>query len=177
MTKIAARMKIATRTLAACAALLLAAAAPAPQRVVMSAQPGSPLDAAARSLVATDLREAARAGETPLLLVGSAVLGSPRDRPVLFVQLQSARECGSSGCSTAAYMQGPKGWRKVLDDVAGPIAVAPERHRGMHDLVVDRHDRWIWNGAAYADTRPAPAVNLRPRHPPPTAARRPKQGA
>jgi hypothetical protein len=31
----------------------------------------------------------------------------------------------------------------------------------MHDLLVHGHDRWIWNGTAYADTLPVPDVKLK----------------
>jgi hypothetical protein len=144
------------------AAIWLIAAGTDPGAVPMSAQPGTELDAIARHLVADDLAEAQAAGETPLVLVGSVQLGSPKDRPALFVQLQSARECGSSGCSTSVFVSGPKGWRKVLDAI-GTIVVDHAQHRGMHDLVVNRQDRWIWDGASYIDTSPAPVLNLRPR--------------
>ncbi len=86
---------------------LLLAAAPAPAStpvpVVLRAQPGTPLDQAARRLSATDLASAQQAGEPPLVLVGSARLGPAAEQPILFVQLQSARDCGSAGCSTTAY--------------------------------------------------------------------------
>ena len=150
-------------SLAAAGAIWLVAAGPVPRPVAMTAQPGTELDATARRLVAADLKEAGQAGDRPLVLVGSARIGGPHDRPALFVQLQSARECGSAGCSTSAYVFGPKGWHKVLDAATGPIIVDPTRHRGMADLVVDRHDRFVWNGQFYTDTRPAPSINLRPR--------------
>jgi hypothetical protein len=143
-------------------ALLLVAAGPAP--VSMTARAGTPLDAVARKLVATDLAEAGRAGDIPLVLLGTAGLGGARDRPALFIQLQSARECGSSGCSSSAYVQGPHGWRKVLDSVTGRIFVDDAVHKGMHDITIDGHDRWVWNGSEYTDTQPGPAVNLTPRH-------------
>jgi hypothetical protein len=149
------------RSILAVLALLSIAAGPAP--VTMTAQAGSKLDAVARQLVATDLAEANQAGDTPLLLLGTAHLGGPRDRPALFIQLQSARECGSSGCSSSAYVRGPKGWRKVLDSVTGRIFVDGAMHKGMHDIIIDGHDRWVWNGSVYADTDSAPAVNLAPR--------------
>jgi hypothetical protein len=31
----------------------------------------------------------------------------------------------------------------------------------MHDLLLGKNDRWVWNGSAYVDTRPAPAVDVR----------------
>ena len=51
-----------------------------------------------------------------------------------------------------------------MDAVSGQIVVAPTEHHGMHDLVVNKTDRWIWSGEAYLDTLPAPQVDLRPRH-------------
>ena len=137
--------------------------------VAMAAQPGTPLDRTARSLVAQDLAEASRSNEAPLLLVGSARLGAASDRPVLFVQLQSPRECGSAGCSTSAYAwikdgRGGGRWAKVLDGVSGQVTVARTKRRGMADLFVDAAP-YAWNGAAYASVQPAPAVDLRPRVP------------
>ncbi len=129
----------------------------------LSAQPGTALDAAARQLVARDLAEARRRGETPLVLVGSARLGrGQQDRPAVFVQLQSARECGSAGCSTAVYLWRRGRWARVLDGVAGRLAVAPTRTRGMADLLTGA-TRYVWNGERYRDARPAPNVDLRPR--------------
>lgn len=141
--------------------------------VALTAQPGTQLGRIARILVADDLAESTRSGEKPLLLVGSARLGTATDRPALFVQLQSPRECGSAGCSTSAYAwlkagSGKGRWTKVLDSVNGEIAVAGTRHRGMADLVVNA-ERYTWTGTAYANTQPAPAVDLRPRKPRPPA--------
>jgi len=132
--------------------------------VALTAQPGTPLDKTARALMAQDLGEASRARERPLVLVGTAQLGTATDRPALFVQLQSPRECGSAGCNTAAYAWIKGKWVKVLDDVSGRIAVSPTKHRGMADLVANT-ERYAWTGTTYANTRPAPAVDLRPRTP------------
>lgn len=142
-------------------ALLAAAAAPAPTPVTLAPQPGTALDHAARDLATQELAEAERAGDTPLLLVSSARLAGPSSDPALFLQLQSARECGSSGCSTLVYLPGRRGWRKVLDGVSGTIAVADTRRGGMRDLLVGT-DRYVWNGTRYVGARPAPAVDLRP---------------
>lgn len=150
---------------------------PGAVRVTLSAQPGSQLDRIARTLVADDLAASARAGEQPLILVGSARLGAATDRPALFIQLQSPRECGSAGCATSAYAwltsrqdktrqekgRQEKGqWIKVLDGVNGEVAVATTKHAGMADLIVNA-DRYTWTGTAYASAQPAPAVDLRPR--------------
>ena len=61
--------------------LVLLAAAPPSGTVELAAQPGTPLDAVARQLVAQDLAEAARRGDEPLLLLGTARLGAARDQP------------------------------------------------------------------------------------------------
>ena len=132
----------------------------------MSAQPGTALDRAARSLVAQDLADAARSGERTLVLVGSARLGAASDRPALFVQVQSPRQCGSAGCSTSVFAWTKGRWLKVLDDTSGRITVAPTRHNGMADLVAHR-EHYVWTGREYASINPAPAVDLRPRVPHP----------
>lgn len=155
----------------ACLALILlpaAAAAPEPggTPVALTAQRGTALDKAARTLVAEELALAARDGETPLVLIGSARLGAASDRPVLFVQLQSPRECGSAGCSTSAYVWSRGRYTRVLDGASGQIKVASTRHGGMADLIANS-ERYTWNGKAYANTRPAPTVDLRPRAPRP----------
>jgi hypothetical protein len=146
--------------------LLAAAPAPktalqaAPTPVTLRAQPGTPLDEAARRLAAADLGADRRASDRALILVGTARLGPASDPPVLFVQLQSARDCGSAGCSTTAYHEAGGTWRKVLDSVSGPISVLPTRHAGFADLKVG-DDRYAWTGTAYASLAPAPTVDLR----------------
>jgi hypothetical protein len=132
----------------------------------MTAQPGTAVDRTVRSLVAQDLADAARSGERTLVLIGSARLGSATDRPALFVQLQSPRQCGSRGCSTSVYAWIKGRWTKVLDDASGRITVLPTRHSGMADLAANT-EHYVWNGTAYANTRPAPAVDLRPHVPRP----------
>ncbi len=150
-----------------CAALLLAAAAPAPAvptgPVTLAARPGSPLDATARRVAAADVADGGRGA---LVLIGSQRLGTAGVGPALFVQVQSPRACGSAGCSTSVYLPLSSGWHKVLDAVSGTITVQPTQHRGMHDLLVSGNDRWIWNGRVYDDTLPAPQVNLHPRRHP-----------
>ncbi len=145
---------------------LVAAAPPARPApgvpVAMLSQPGTPLDAAARSLVAQDLIGAARSGDRPLVLVGTAKLGAASDRPALFVQLQSPRECGSAGCSTVVYSWIGGRYQRVLDGATGRVAVAAARHRGMADLIADQ-EVYVWNGTAYASRDSAPNIDLRPR--------------
>lgn len=133
------------------------------EKVVLTAQPHSELDATARTLVAEDLAGSARNNDAPLVLVGQAHLGGPKEHPALFVQLQSERMCGSAGCSTSVYRLKDKKWTLVLDSVGGVIQVDSARHGGMRDLIVTGNDRWIWNGRAYVDTKPAANVDLRPR--------------
>ncbi|GAC1347999.1 MAG: hypothetical protein NVSMB18_34800 [Acetobacteraceae bacterium] len=150
--------------------ILLLGAAPVRQAgtpVPLQSQPGTPLDAAARSLVAEDLAAAQARGEKPLLLTGSARLGG--DRPALFVQLQAPRECGSAGCTTAVYAWVHGAWSRVLDGSTGRLAVATTHTRGMADLLTDG-ERYVWTGTTYRSTHPAPAVDLRPRRPRPHGA-------
>ena len=148
-------------------ALLLAvcsvtvAAAPAGQPIGLAPHPNTRAEQAARQLVAQDLTEARRAGDDPLILTATAPLGGPHDPSVLFVQLQSPRECGSAGCSTSAFQPHGRGWRKVLDSVSGPILVSESSHKGMRDLLVGG-TRHVWTGATYADTAPAPTLRLHP---------------
>jgi hypothetical protein len=144
-------------------ALLLAAAGPTQTGpVVLTSQPGTALDATARDVAAADIEDG---GAGALLLLGSERLGDAGTGPALFVQVQSQRACGSAGCSISVYLPTRTGWRKVLDAVSGGVVVEPGEHRGMHDLLVGKNDRWVWNGSAYADTLPAPQVDLRPHHP------------
>ena len=132
--------------------------------VLLSRQPGTAQDRAARMLNAHDMQGAARRGETPLVLVGSARLAAqdpgaaPRGDEALFVQLQSASLCGSAGCSTSVYLRHDHRWRKVLDSVSGPIRVMKEQHEGAHDLLVGKNDRWIWDGQVYQDSLQAPPL-------------------
>jgi len=155
-----------TRILLACAALLIAGAAPTkPQPgipVLLQAQPGTPADRAARQLAADDLAAAATRGDRPLVLIGTARLGG--DRPAMFIQLQSPQECGSAGCTISVYAYVHGGWTRVLDGTSGRLAIAPTKTRGWSDLLAN-DERYVWTGTAYRSTRPAPAVDLRPRRP------------
>ncbi|MBB2200023.1 hypothetical protein [Gluconacetobacter tumulisoli] len=131
--------------------------------VVLTQQPGTALDQTARTLNASDLAAASRRGDAPVVLVGSAPLSTRAGETALFVQLQSADLCGSAGCATSVYLQkGHDDWTKVLDSVSGPVSLSPRTHGGMHDLIINGTDRWIWNGHAYRDTMPAaPMGDLR----------------
>lgn len=156
------------RILLACSAVFLVAAAPAPHRplagmpVPMVSQPGSPLDQAARRLSTEDLADAAEHGDKPLILTGTAALGG--ERPALFVQLQSPRQCGSAGCTTSVYLWAHGAWSRVLDGAPGRVLVAPTRTHGMADLLVN-DERYVWTGSTYRSTHPAPQIDLRPHRP------------
>lgn len=139
--------------------LFLAVPAFAAGPVVLAPAPGTSADAVARNALAQDLTQASRSGEKPLVLVGQVQLGQPTDRAALFVQLQSARECGSAGCSTSVLAWSPKGWRRVLDGVVGTISVATTRHKGWADLVADR-ETYVWTGQLYRNARPVPNVRI-----------------
>ena len=163
-------MPIARPLLTCAAAIVLLAAAPAHPPsgtpVLLQAQPGTPLDQAARALMAQELAAARAAGEKPLLLLGTARLGG--ERPALFVQLQSPRQCGSAGCTTSVYAWEHGGWKRVLDGTSGQLTVASSHSHGMADLLAN-DEHYVWTGTEYRDTRPAPAVDLRPH----TARHRP----
>ncbi len=153
--------------LAGSAVFLLAAAPHRPPvglPVPMISQPGSPLDQAARRLSAEDLADAADHQDKPLVLTGTAALGG--ERPALFVQLQSPRECGSAGCTTSVYMWTHGQWSRVLDGAPGRLVVAPTHTRGMADLLVN-DERYVWSGSAYHSAHPAPQIDLHPHRPPP----------
>jgi hypothetical protein len=128
--------------------------------VALTTEPGSALETTAKQLVAGDLKQSAGSGDTPVLLVGSAKLSAHGAR-ALFVQVQSAAFCGSSGCSTSVYVKRGGGWSKVMDSISGPIKVSPRSHHGMRDLLLHGGDRWVWNGSAYIDTLPTPDIDLR----------------
>ena len=152
-----------TAALLLCLPLLAAAAPPkagTPGTIELTTQPGSALEATAIKLTAADLRQSQKAGDPPVMLVGSARLSVRPAPAALFVQVQSASFCGSAGCSTSAYLKHGATWTKVLDSISGPIQVSRRSHQGMYDLLVHAKDRWVWNGTAYADTLPAPEVDL-----------------
>ena len=147
------------RTFMLVACLATAPAYAATGAVVLSAQPGTPLDDAARRLESHDIAQSVAHGEQPLVLVGSARLSTRREASAaLFVQLQSAALCGSAGCETSVFLSEHGGWRRVLDSVSGPVTVLPRWQGHMHDLMVGTDDRWVWAGHAYRDTVAAPAL-------------------
>jgi hypothetical protein len=117
--------------------------------IVLKAHPGTPEDAVARQLMAPDLAKARNSGETPLVLVSQARLGAAHDGNALFVQIQSARECGSAGCDTVSFREINGNWVRILDTVSGAIRVAPTTHRGMQDLIVQDTRRLVWDGTRY----------------------------
>lgn len=129
-------------------------------------QPGTALDVAARQLAAKDIGDLQAGDRSVLVLVGSATLASkPGERPALFVQVQSARQCGSAGCSTLVYLWRNGSYVRVLDGVDGPIAVSAHHTLGMADLLADQ-DRYVWDGTSYRDATPGPAApnpDIRPR--------------
>jgi hypothetical protein len=131
-------------------------------RVVLRPQPGSYADHIARQLMARQLQRSSQAGERPSVLVATTRLGYSRDSDVLFVQIQSPRECGSAGCDTVSFRRTNGKWVKILDTVSGTIRVASTRHRGMPDLIVQDTDRRIWDGQKCAATVPVEPSNLEP---------------
>ncbi|MEZ7136056.1 MULTISPECIES: hypothetical protein [Komagataeibacter] len=130
----------------------MARAAGAP--VILAQHPGTELDRQARRLMVEDLHTATTHGERPVLLTGSGQLSDDPSRTALFVQVQSVSLCGSAGCSTSVYLpDARRNWTRVLDSVSGPVVITPQTHDGMHDLLVDGTDRWVWNGTTYTDTQ------------------------
>jgi hypothetical protein len=140
--------------------LILCAAAPSGRVVSLTAQPGSTLEHQAQRLMASDIKAARHAHERPLVLVGSAKVAEGAGDTALFIQVQSAVLCGSAGCSTSVFLPSGQSWRRVLDSVSGPIEVGTAMHAGMHDLIVDGRDRWVWDGHTYRDT-----LSVRPPKP------------
>jgi hypothetical protein len=112
--------------------------------------------------MARELAKSGESGETPKVLVATARLGKTRDSDVLFVQIQSPRDCGSAGCDTVSFRHTNGRWVGILDTVSGTIRVAATQHRGMRDLIVQDTDRRIWDGEKYADTVPTPPRDLAP---------------
>ncbi|PYD61336.1 hypothetical protein CFR73_04255 [Novacetimonas maltaceti] len=133
--------------------------------VILAQHPGTELDRQAHLLQARDLRDAHARGEHPVVLTASGPLSDHPGDMALFVQLQSPGLCGSAGCSTSVFLRRGTQWTQVLDSLSGPVRIMPQSHGGMHDLLVDDGDRWIWNGTAYADTQAAAS-------PPPPATTR-----
>jgi hypothetical protein len=128
--------------------------------VVLRAQPGTEADRIARQLMARELARTVQSGETPNVLVSTARLGKSRDSDVLFIQIQSVRDCGSAGCDTVSFRHMNGKWVRILDTVSGTIRVATSRHKGMRDLIVQDMDRRVWDGEKYANTVPIPPSDL-----------------
>jgi hypothetical protein len=120
--------------------------------VVLRAQPGTATDRIARQLMARELAKSVQSGDLPEVLVATARLGKSLDSDVLFIQIQSPRDCGSAGCDTVSFRHANRRWARILDTVSGTIRVAATQHRGMRDLVVRDTDRRIWDGEKYAGT-------------------------
>jgi hypothetical protein len=131
-------------------------------RVVLRSQPGSQADHIARQLMAPQLRRSNQSGERPSVLVATAKLGNSPGSDVLFIQIQSPRECGSAGCDTVSFRHTNGKWVKILDTVSGTIRVASTHHRGMPDLIVRDTDRRVWDGQKYAATVPPSPSKLQP---------------
>ena len=130
--------------------------------VVLKAQSGTSADRIARQLMARELAKTGQFGEAPGVLVATARLGKSHDSDVLFVQIQSPRDCGSAGCDTTSFRRTNGTWVRILDTVSGTIRIAATQHRGMRDLIVQETDRRIWDGEKYADTVPTPPGDLAP---------------
>lgn len=129
-------------------------------RVVLTPQPANNFSTIAYNLNKTDINFAVQHGEKPLILIGNANLSSTKKpQTVLFTQLQSASLCGSGGCTTTAYLNRNNHWVKILDSVTGNIEIKKTSHKGMHDLIVEGSDVWIWNKTTYVETQQGPNLN------------------
>lgn len=129
-------------------------------KIILTPQPNNPLTSIAYRLNKTDIDFAIKHGEKPLILIGSTNLSSlKKSQEVLFTQLQSASLCGSGGCTTTAYLKHNSQWIKILDSVTGDIEVKKTSHKGMHDLLVEGSDLWIWNKKTYVETQQGPNLN------------------
>ncbi|QCE35462.1 hypothetical protein FAI40_09030 [Acetobacteraceae bacterium] len=118
--------------------------------VHVSRHPGSNLEKIAASLNADLIKDSQLHNEKPRIFTASVHLSEAKT-PALFVQIQSGRLCGASGCSTSVYILKNGKWNNILDDVNGEISVLPERHKGMANLLVDGTDKWIWDGNRYIE--------------------------
>jgi hypothetical protein len=116
--------------------------------VELAAHPGSEADTLARQLMSRELQRARADGEHPLVLVGMGRLNDMDE--LLFVQIQSAGECGSGGCSTVSFRNVNGQWVRVMDTVSGGVRLSSSQHHGMPDLIVDGN-RLMWDGAKYGD--------------------------
>jgi hypothetical protein len=114
--------------------------------IELAAQPGSETDKLARQLMAPEIARAHAEGTDPLVLVGMGRLNDADE--LLFVQLQSAGECGSAGCSTVSFRYEGDHWIRIMDTVSGTVRITQTRHRGMPDLIVNG-SRLAWDGTKY----------------------------
>ncbi|QDH13769.1 hypothetical protein E3E12_05730 [Formicincola oecophyllae] len=131
--------------------------------VQLSSQPGSALDADARTLNADDIADANAHHDHVTVQLAELNLGQHSPRKALFVQLQSMWLCGSAGCTTSVWLNTPEGWAPALDAVDGSIALLPTYHNGMQDLLVNDDQRLAWNGKAYKSQGAVAPNRQRPR--------------
>ncbi len=101
--------------------------------VELAASPGSEADQLARQLMARELERDRQHGENPLVLVGMGRFNETDE--MLFVQLQSAGDCGSAGCNTIAFQFTRGRWVRVVDTV-GSGRIGASSHHGRPDVIV-----------------------------------------
>lgn len=101
--------------------------------VELAASPGSEADRLARQLMARELERDRQHGENPLVLVGTGRFNETDE--MLFVQLQSAGDCGSAGCNTIAFQFTRGRWVRVVDTV-GSGRIGASSHHGRPDVIV-----------------------------------------
>jgi hypothetical protein len=101
--------------------------------VELAASPGSEADRLARQLMARELERDRQHGENPLVLVGMGRFNETDE--MLFVQLQSAGDCGSAGCNTIAFQFTRGRWVRVVDTV-GSGRIGASSHHGRPDVIM-----------------------------------------
>ena len=99
--------------------------------VELAASPGSEADRLARQLMAREIERDRQHGENPLVLVGMGRLNETDE--MLFVQLQSAGDCGSAGCNTVSFRFTGDRWVRVTDTI-GSVRIGAPRHRAVWSL-------------------------------------------
>ncbi|QCE33561.1 hypothetical protein FAI41_08205 [Acetobacteraceae bacterium] len=119
--------------------------------VHLSRHPGSDLEKIASSLNSDLIKDSQMHGEKPVIFTTSMHLGDSKEPAALFVSIQSGRLCGAAGCATSIYLLEKGQWTTILDDINGEISTLSERHKGMLDILVDKTDKWIWDGQRYVE--------------------------
>ena len=95
--------------------------------VELAASPGSKADRLTHQLMAREPEKDRQHGENPLVLVGMGRLDETDE--MLFVQFQSAGDCGSAGRNTVSFRFTRGRWVSVIDTV-GSVRIGASSHHG-----------------------------------------------